>query len=486
MHLHTLTRLVSENGYRTCDENDSNIETVTEKSKEILSPQTPSTQEALNESLNLNEDSNVKFVNGVAVVRGRTRSLVERFERRDLLNSSDDSVTDASGSEGGIPRSPVPRRETTPTSDQKGGTQISKTEPISANDISPVESLISTTESASSSEGGITRSPIPRRETTPTSDRIITGDRISRRESTFTSDRMNARNQISRKETTFASNRIVTVNQISRRESNSASSGSIIGNLISRRESTSASDGIITKNKITQSESTSISDGIVSRNQLSRNDMSRPTGLVTENQISRGGLSAGNDGSVTIIESQIPKGESISANDGKLAESLMQMHDVFLSTLRSRLTKLQVVRHFWEKTDIKGSIGALWKLPDHSVQANVIGVPMEKMEVITLELFSILLPVLIGLLDSKMERHVNVSLEMLLKLVAVFGPMIRSTVSAPRGVGVDLHAEQRFCLSARMMQSVFYAATNDSKTSSTTCKVRWHGSEMCTGIESSP
>ena len=33
---------------------------------------------------------------------------------------------------------------------------------------------------------------------------------------------------------------------------------------------------------------------------------------------------------------------------------------------------------------------------------------------------------------------------MLLKLVAVFGPVIHSTVSAPPAVGVDLHAEQRF------------------------------------------
>lgn len=36
------------------------------------------------------------------------------------------------------------------------------------------------------------------------------------------------------------------------------------------------------------------------------------------------------------------------------------------------------------------------------------------------------------------------SLEMLLKLVAVFGPVIHSTISAPPAVGVDLHAEQRF------------------------------------------
>lgn len=40
-------------------------------------------------------------------------------------------------------------------------------------------------------------------------------------------------------------------------------------------------------------------------------------------------------------------------------------------------------------------------------------------------------------------RHASVSLEMLLKLVAVFGTLVRSTVSARRGVGVDLHAEER-------------------------------------------
>lgn len=36
------------------------------------------------------------------------------------------------------------------------------------------------------------------------------------------------------------------------------------------------------------------------------------------------------------------------------------------------------------------------------------------------------------------------SLEMLLKFVAVFGSVVRSTVSAPPTIGVDLHAEQRF------------------------------------------
>lgn len=131
------------------------------------------------------------------------------------------------------------------------------------------------------------------------------------------------------------------------------------------------------------------------------------------------------------------------ANDETVIEELMQNHDVFLSTLRSRLTKLQVVRHFWERNDTKGAISAMRKLPDHSVQADVVSVLMERMDVLTLDLFSSFLPMLIGLLDSKIERHAKLSLDMLLKLVAVFGSVIRATVSAPAVVGVDLHQEQR-------------------------------------------
>ncbi|XP_048335425.1 katanin p80 WD40 repeat-containing subunit B1 homolog KTN80.2 isoform X2 [Ziziphus jujuba] len=142
-------------------------------------------------------------------------------------------------------------------------------------------------------------------------------------------------------------------------------------------------------------------------------------------------------------EPQISGRDSTSTNDRDATEDLMQTHDIFLSTLRSRLTKLQVVRHFWEKNDIKGAISAMRKLPDHSVQADVISVLIEKMDILNLDLFSCLLPVLLGLLDSKTERHAIVSLELLLKLVAVFGPVICSAVSTPRAVGVDLHAEER-------------------------------------------
>ncbi|XXG70497.1 hypothetical protein AAC387_Pa06g3250 [Persea americana] len=124
-------------------------------------------------------------------------------------------------------------------------------------------------------------------------------------------------------------------------------------------------------------------------------------------------------------------------------ENLMQNHDSFISVLQSRLTKLQVVRHFWIRNDIKGAINAVGRLPDHSVQADVVNILMDRIDVVTLNIFTCLLPLLTGLIDSKVDRHIIISLELLLKLVKIFGPVINSTVSSSSPIGVDLQAEER-------------------------------------------
>ncbi|XP_020091329.1 katanin p80 WD40 repeat-containing subunit B1 homolog isoform X2 [Ananas comosus] len=56
-----------------------------------------------------------------------------------------------------------------------------------------------------------------------------------------------------------------------------------------------------------------------------------------------------------------------SLDDGSILEILNQSHDVFINAVKSRLTKLQVVRHFFEQDGIKGAINAVAKLPDYSV-----------------------------------------------------------------------------------------------------------------------
>ncbi|KAG2410116.1 Katanin p80 WD40 repeat-containing subunit B1-like protein [Vigna angularis] len=300
------------------------IESVAEKFEKTLTPDGFSEQEKCNQSSSYSNAINpVKYANGVAVVQGRTRSLVKRFERKEITPTKEDQ-------DNATPTTTVENREIFLKEDQTNASPITTTSTSEKGEIIPF------------SEDKKNMPTVP--NTTSETDRHI--------------NFMDARLEMHVSVAYF-----------------------------------SPSDMFSGKER-----------------KLFKAEFGR---------------------------------DSNPANDGEIIEDLLQTHDVTLSNLRSRLTKLQVVRHFWERNDTKGAINALEKLPDQSVQADVISVLVVKMEILTLDLFSCLLPVLTGLLDSKTERHVKVSLDMLLKLVVVFGPTIRSTISAPPSVGVDLHAEQR-------------------------------------------
>ncbi|KAG9137363.1 hypothetical protein Leryth_017702 [Lithospermum erythrorhizon] len=122
---------------------------------------------------------------------------------------------------------------------------------------------------------------------------------------------------------------------------------------------------------------------------------------------------------------------------------LMEQHDQFIGSMHSRLAKLQAVRIYWQRHDIRGALSAMEKMADHAVLADVLGLLMERTDTVTLEICTSLLPLLAGLLESDMERHQDISLEMLLKLAKVFGQVIYSSLSAQSSVGVDIEAEQR-------------------------------------------
>ncbi|XP_074581358.1 katanin p80 WD40 repeat-containing subunit B1 homolog KTN80.3-like [Curcuma longa] len=143
-------------------------------------------------------------------------------------------------------------------------------------------------------------------------------------------------------------------------------------------------------------------------------------------------------------QNQYAEEETISALDEDSIAFLLKKHDQFLNLVQSRLTKLQVVHRLWQRNDVKGVINAIEQMSDHGVSSDVVGNLKDKSDLITLDICTSLLPLLTSLLESKMDRHLSVSLEMLLKLVRIFGPVICSTLSAaPSSVGVDLQAEQR-------------------------------------------
>ncbi|XP_075635057.1 katanin p80 WD40 repeat-containing subunit B1 homolog KTN80.4 isoform X1 [Castanea sativa] len=135
--------------------------------------------------------------------------------------------------------------------------------------------------------------------------------------------------------------------------------------------------------------------------------------------------------------------ETESASDEDAIADVMEQHDQFVSSMQSRSAKLQVIYRYWERNDVKGVIGAMGKMADHAVVADVVSIMAQKIDTVTLDIFTCLLPLLTGLLESETDRHLSISLDMLLKLVRIFGSVIYSTLSASSSVGVDIEAEQR-------------------------------------------
>ncbi|CAM8921101.1 unnamed protein product [Rhodiola kirilowii] len=139
----------------------------------------------------------------------------------------------------------------------------------------------------------------------------------------------------------------------------------------------------------------------------------------------------------------VPEEEAVAATDEDLIAHAIEQHDHFSNLMQSRLSKLQVVRRYWERNDLKGAISAMDKMSDHAVLADVISILIEKVDMVTLDICTLLLPLLTNLLESSVDRHLGLSAEMLLKLVRLFGSFIYSAVSASSPVGVDIEAEQR-------------------------------------------
>ncbi|XP_042025577.1 katanin p80 WD40 repeat-containing subunit B1 homolog KTN80.4-like isoform X2 [Salvia splendens] len=135
--------------------------------------------------------------------------------------------------------------------------------------------------------------------------------------------------------------------------------------------------------------------------------------------------------------------ESVSASDEDTIADLVHQHDQFVGSMRSRLGKLQIVLNYWQRHDIRGALSAISKMGDQSVLADVMSLLAEKTDVVTLDICSCLLPLLAGLVESDMDRHQDIALDMLIKLVRVFGSVVYSSLSAPASVGVDIEAEQR-------------------------------------------
>ncbi|KAI3988204.1 hypothetical protein MKX01_011993 [Papaver californicum] len=398
-------RFLSINEPTKTSEENSISSKVVEKAERALSPDVPlsSSCEYRVQAQNSNEEtSSTKIVRGVAVQLGRTRSLVQRWESRDKCNNSED-LTNSALSE-----------DLTPTLEHKGPVPQREASGVTGKETEALDLLEKQREALSLIEKEREASALLRKER-----EALALLKKEREELAFLKKEREALASLKKEKEALA---------LLEKEREALA-------LLEREREALA---LIEKEK-------EASRLIEKEREASRRiEKEREASRLIEKKREASRI---NEKEREMSHSIEKEREASRRNNEDAIDGIMQNHDVFLSDLRSRLTKLQVVRHFWLRNDVKGGIDAVGKLPDHCIQADVAAVLVDKMEIVTLDLFTCLLPLFTSLLNSNTDRHTNVSLEMLLKLVAIFGPVIRSTMSSSPSVRVDLQAERRRGLS---------------------------------------
>ncbi|KAI3970124.1 hypothetical protein MKW92_040582 [Papaver armeniacum] len=405
---------------KTSKEESSISSKVAEKTERAPSPDVPLSSSCENhvQAQNSNgETSSTKIVRGVAVQLGRTRSLVQRWESRDKCNNSEDLTKNALS------------EDLTPTLEHKGPVPQREASVVTGKETEALHLLEKEREALCLIEKEREASALLRKE------RETLALLQKEREALALLKKEREELAVLKKEREALARLEKEKDALALLEKEREASA-----LLEKEREALA---LIEKEK----EASRLIE--IEREALSRIEKEREASRrIKEQEASR--LIEKKREASRINEKERERSRSIEKereasrrNNEDVIDGIMQNHDVFLSDLRSRLTKLQVVRHFWLRNDVKGGIDAVGKLPDHCIQADVAAVLVDKMEIVTLDLFTCLLPLFTSLLNSNIDRHTNVSLEMLLKLVAIFGPVIRSTMSSSPSVRVDLQAERR-------------------------------------------
>ncbi|PRP86000.1 katanin p80 WD40-containing subunit B1 isoform 1 [Planoprotostelium fungivorum] len=150
------------------------------------------------------------------------------------------------------------------------------------------------------------------------------------------------------------------------------------------------------------------------------------------------------------IESFLPKkfgrmeSNTEDFNSTKIIEELNKSHSNMCSILHGRVSDLRFIRGMWSKGEIKQCFESLSDVRDQAVVVDVINAITDKLNsVVTLDTCPHLLLILKDLLDSPHQDHQITSMKAMQSLITLFGPIIRSTLSAPPSTGVDLSREER-------------------------------------------
>lgn len=136
-------------------------------------------------------------------------------------------------------------------------------------------------------------------------------------------------------------------------------------------------------------------------------------------------------------------------SEAEALATIGEQHKTLVAVLHNRLKNIRIVLAHWSSKDFKVALEAAINMNDQSTLVDILNVLVLRPQIWTLDMCQIVLPAIFGLLQSKYESYMSTGCSCLRILLKSFGSVIKSNITAPPGVGVDIPREERYnkCMS---------------------------------------
>jgi len=176
-------------------------------------------------------------------------------------------------------------------------------------------------------------------------------------------------------------------------------------------------------------------------------------------------------------------------------QAVMEHHAVMATVVNRRLQNIRVLKTFWAKNNVRGTLEALERMQDAAVCFDFLSAaeraltdPRSQLQ-LTLDTTLPLLDVLDRLMRSRVETHALLALKYLVFVLRAFSERILSTLAAAaqgdaQGAGIDIVQEERIDKCIKLFEGFKRLAAALAVASQTHAQVRSKSSEATALLES--
>ncbi|XP_076354215.1 katanin p80 WD40 repeat-containing subunit B1-like isoform X2 [Tachypleus tridentatus] len=131
-------------------------------------------------------------------------------------------------------------------------------------------------------------------------------------------------------------------------------------------------------------------------------------------------------------------------SEAEAMSSIFKGHQSMMSVLQHRQKNLQIILAQWTTKEPKTALDTAINMKDMALIVDVLNIVTSKSKLWTLDFCQLLLPTVYDLLQSRFESYMSVGCASLKLILKNFATVIKTNITAPPGIGVDISREERY------------------------------------------